>query len=158
MIFLFLSFYISGLNDKLLHFLPLDSAKEEILSSLQPFKTEAIIHDNSDTDTAVFTDLSNHLTDDQTHEPLPEISSVPVSHPGGSANIDIHKVEVLGAASVVQKASATVPDQKHPEKYMNFDSDTLEEVVNNNLWYKDTAVIKLHAMGRRGKVRGHLVT
>ena len=75
-----------------------------------------------------------------------------ITHPGGSANIDIHKVEVLGAASVVQKASATVPDQKHPEKYMNFDSDTLEEVVNNNLWYKDTAVIKLHAMGRRGKL------
>ena len=66
-------------------------------------------------------------------------------------DIDIHKVEVLGAASAVQKASAIVPDQEHPEKYLNLDSDTLEEVVNNNLWYEDTQVLKLNKIGNKRK-------
>ena len=83
--------------------------------------------------------------------PFPQISSPPISHPGGSEDIDIHKVEVLGAASAVQKASATVPDQEHPEKYLNLDRDALEEVVNNNLWYEDTKVLKLNKIGSRKK-------
>ena len=61
------------------------------------------------------------------------LAEEPVIHPGGSENIDIHKVEVLGAASVVQAASATVPDQSHPEKYLNYDDVLLEDVVKHNL-------------------------
>ena len=62
-------------------------------------------------------------------------------------DIDIHKVKFLGAASNVQKASATMPDQEHPEKYLNLDSDALEDIVNNNLWYEETQVLKLKSIG-----------
>ena len=71
-------------------------------------------------------------------------------------DIEIHKVEVLGAFSAVQKASATVPDQEHPEKYLNLDSDTVEEVVNNNLWYEDTQALKLNKIGNRRKLNTDL--
>ena len=84
---------------------------------------------------------------------FPRIPSPPIPHPGGSEDIDIHKVEVLGAASAEQKASATVPDQEHPEKYTNFDSDTLEAVVNNNLWYEDTQILKLKSIGNIREVK-----
>lgn len=79
-----------------------------------------------------------------------------VIHPGGSTDIDVHKVEVLGAASVVQAASATVPDQKHPEKYLNSDSDLLQDLVEVNLWYKDTKKMKHHIHGEKRKVIPHL--
>jgi len=80
-----------------------------------------------------------------------------VIHPGGSTDIDVHKVEVLGAASVVQASSASVPDQEHPEKYQNFDSDLLQDVVEVNLWYKDTHKLKHHEKGQKHKVIPHLL-
>jgi hypothetical protein len=79
-----------------------------------------------------------------------------VIHPGGSTDIDVHKVEVLGAASVVQAASASVPDQTHPEKYLNSDSDLLQDLVEVNLWYKDTKKMKHHKHGEKSKVIPHL--
>ena len=85
-----------------------------------------------------------------------DLSDEPVIHPGGSEDIDIHKVEVLGAASVVQAASATVPDQSHPEKYLNYDSNLLEDVVQHNLWYKQTKQLKHHKHGHKLKVIPHL--
>jgi len=85
-----------------------------------------------------------------------DLSDEPVIHPGGSQDIDIHKVEVLGAASVVQAASATVPDQSHPEKYLNYDSNLLEDVVQHNLWYKQTKQLKHHKHGHKLKVIPHL--
>jgi len=85
-----------------------------------------------------------------------DLSDEPVIHPGGSQDIDIHKVEVLGAASVVQSASATVPDQSHPEKYLNYDSDLLHDVVEHNLWYKQTKKLKHHKHGEKLKVIPHL--
>lgn len=85
-----------------------------------------------------------------------DLSDEPVIHPGGSQDIDIHKVEILGAASVVQQASAKVPDQNHPEKYLNFDSDLLKTVVDHNLWYKQTKKLKHHKHGEKLKVIPHL--
>ena len=90
------------------------------------------------------------------HDTSNQIPSPPIFHPGGSADIDIHKVEVLGAASAEQKASATVPDQEHPEKYLHLDNDTLKEIVNNNLWYEDTQVLKLKSIVNRRKVKKDL--
>lgn len=85
-----------------------------------------------------------------------DISHEAVIHPGGSKDIDVHKVEVLGAASVVQAPSASVPDQTHPEKYLNFDSDLLQDIVEVNLWYKDTKKLKHHKKGEKLKVIPHL--
>ena len=48
----------------------------------------------------------------------------------------------LGAISTAYNASAAVPDQEHPEKYLNEDKDTIEEIIDNNLFYKDTALLK----------------
>jgi len=81
----------------------------------------------------------------------------PVIHPGGSIQVpDYHKVEVLGAQSVVQAASAEVPDQHHPEKYLNSDSELLKGVVDHNLWYKETKKFKHHKHGQKHKVIPHL--
>jgi hypothetical protein len=96
-------------------------------------------------------DNSLHTIDHST-----DLSDEPVIHPGGSQDIDIHKVEILGAASVVQAASAQVPDQQHPEKYLNFDSDLLQNVVDHNLWYKQTKKLKHHKHGEKQKVIPHL--
>jgi hypothetical protein len=85
-----------------------------------------------------------------------DLSDEPVIHPGGSQDIDIHKVEILGAASVVQAASAQVPDQSHPEKYLNFNSELLQNVVDHNLWYKQTKKLKHHKHGEKLKVIPHL--
>jgi len=85
-----------------------------------------------------------------------DLSDEPVIHPGGSQDIDIHKVEILGAASVVQAASANVPDQHHPEKYLNYNSDLLKDVVEHNLWYKQTKKFKHHKHGAKLKVIPHL--
>jgi len=85
-----------------------------------------------------------------------DLSDEPVIHPGGSQDIDIHKVEILGAASVVQAASAQVPDQSHPEKYLNFNSEWLQKVVDHNLWYKQTKKLKHHKHGEKLKVIPHL--
>ena len=55
-----------------------------------------------------------------------------------------------------QAPSATVPDQEHPEKYMNFDTAWLDTVVHHNLWYKDTKAFKHHKHGEKKKVIPHL--
>jgi len=95
-----------------------------------------------------------HVADILAHEN--DVGKEVVIHPGGSTDIDVHKVEVLGAASVVQTASAKVPDQNHPEKYQNFDSDLLQDLVEINLWYKDTKKFKHHKHGEKNKVIPHL--
>ena len=112
---------------------------------VQPSGHSSVDHTSEVFDSSVNTlDHSNDLSDE------------PVIHPGGSEDIDIHKVEVLGAASVVQAASATVPDQSHPEKYLNYDSNLLEDVVQHNLWYKQTKKLKHHKHGLKLKVIPHL--
>ena len=55
-----------------------------------------------------------------------------------------------------QAPSAQVPDQEHPEKYMNFDTAWLDTVVHHNLWYKDTKAFKHHKHGEKKKVIPHL--
>jgi len=90
---------------------------------------------------------------------IPDKVHEAVIHPGGGdavEHLDVHKVEVLGAASVVQAPSAQVPDQEHPEKYMNFDTAWLNTVVHHNLWYKDTKAFKHHKHGEKKKVIPHL--
>jgi len=115
-------------------------------------------HHAEDNGLAATVDLTSEVDDnslngfDHSHD----LSAEPVIHPGGSQDIDIHKVEILGAASVVQEASAKVPDQAHPEKYLNFDSDLLENVVAHNLWYKQTKKLKHHKPGEKLKVIPHL--
>ena len=104
-----------------------------------------------DDPTSEVVDNSLHSIDHST-----DLSDEPVIHPGGSQDIDIHKVEILGAASVVQAASAQVPDQQHPEKYLNYDSDLLQNVVDHNLWYKQTKKLKHHKHGEKLKVIPHL--
>ena len=49
-----------------------------------------------------------------------------------------------------------MPDQEHPEKYMNFDTAWLDTVVHHNLWYKDTKAFKHHKHGEKKKVIPHL--
>jgi len=90
---------------------------------------------------------------------IPDKVHEAVIHPGGGdakEHLDVHKVEVLGAASVVQAPSARFPDQAHPEKYMNFDTAWLDTVVHHALWYKDTKAMKHHKTGERHKVIPHL--
>jgi len=95
-----------------------------------------------------------HVTDILDHDN--DIQEEVVIHPGGSQDIDVHKVEVLGAHSVIQAPSAQVPDQSHPEKYRNYDSDLLQDIVEVNLWYKDTKKLKHHKHGHKSKVIPHL--
>ena len=64
------------------------------------------------------------------------------SQPEGSSVLNFSKVKDLGAASFKPNASATVPDQEHPEKYLNDDNDTIKKIVNYNIWYKDTELLK----------------
>merc|ERR1719481_398315 len=103
---------------------------------------------------------SEPITDNSIHDlRIPDKVHEVVIHPGGGdtkEHLDVHKVEILGAASVVQASSAQVPDQAHPEKYMNFDTDLLDKVVHHNLWYKDTKVFKHHKHGHKHKVIPHL--
>merc|ERR1711892_1037463 len=121
---------------------------------IQPDLSSATLIDDGlsavDQTSEVF-DNSLHTIDHST-----DLSDEPVIHPGGSQDIDIRKVEILGAASVVQAASAQVPDQSHPEKYLNFDSDLLQNVVDHNLWYKQTKKLKHHKHGKKLKVIPHL--
>jgi len=131
-----------------------DSYGTPLAPLIQPDLSSATLIDDGlsavDQTSEVF-DNSLHTIDHST-----DLSDEPVIHPGGSQDIDIHKVEILGAASVVQSASAQVPDQSHPEKYLNFDSDLLQNVVDHNLWYKQTKKLKHHKHGKKLKVIPHL--
>ena len=62
----------------------------------------------------------------------------------------------LSPFQTFQAPSAKVPDQEHPEKYMNFDTAWLDTVVHHNLWYKDTKAFKHHKHGEKKKVIPHL--
>ena len=59
----------------------------------------------------------------------------------------------------LQAASAKVPDQEHPEKYLNHNHDLLLSVVEHNLWRKQTKQFKHHPEkhGDKLKVIPHLV-
>ena len=81
---------------------------------------------------------------DNTIDGEPIIEAEPVIHPGGSQDVDYQKVQTIGVASVVQAASAKVPDQEHPEKYLNHNHDLLLSVVEHNLWRKQTKQFKHH--------------
>ena len=65
-----------------------------------------------------------------------------LAHPEGSSVLNFSKVKDLGAASFKPNAGAAVPDQEHPEKYLNDDNDTIRKFVNHNIWYKDTELLK----------------
>ena len=51
--------------------------------------------------------------------------------------------------NVAQIASADVPDQDTPEKYINTDRDTLDRVINTPVYYMDTSVYN-----KINKIRG----
>ena len=51
--------------------------------------------------------------------------------------------------NVAQVASADVPDQDTPEKYINTDRDTLDRVINTPVYYMDTSVYN-----KINKIRG----
>lgn len=96
---------------------------------------------------------------DNTIDGEPIIKAEPVIHPGGSQDVDYQKVQTIGVASVVQAASAAVPDQQHPEKYLNHNHNQLVSVVEHNLWRKQTKQFKHHPThhGEKLKVIPHLV-
>ena len=93
---------------------------------------------------------------DNTIDGEPIIEAEPVIHPGGSQSVDYQKVQTIGVESVVQAASAGVPDQSHPEKYLNHNHDLLLSVVQHNLWRKETKALKHHHHGQKLKVIPHL--
>lgn len=93
---------------------------------------------------------------DNTIDGEPIIEAEPVIHPGGSQSVDYQKVQTIGVESVVQAASAGVPDQSHPEKYLNHNHDLLHSVVEHNLWRKETKKLKHHHHGEKLKVIPHL--
>jgi len=94
---------------------------------------------NSESTIAV---VDHHLTDEEICAHLitlkEDLKQAPVSHPGGSNNIDVHKLETIGVHSAVQLSSAVVPDQQHPEKYVSVECDNVKKVVRQTLYYKDT--------------------
>merc|ERR1719420_1699410 len=99
------------------------------------------------------------LTDDvfdNTIDGEPIIPEEPVIHPGGSQSVDYNKVSHVGVHSVVQAASAQVPDQSHPEKYLNHNHDWVVNVVEHNLWRKETKKFKHHHHGEKLRVIPHL--
>merc|ERR1719282_663325 len=99
------------------------------------------------------------LTDDvfdNTIDGEPIIAQEPVIHPGGSQSVDYNKVSHVGVHSVVQAASAQVPDQSHPEKYLNHNHDWVVNVVEHNLWRKETKKFKHHHHGEKLRVIPHL--
>ena len=55
-----------------------------------------------------------------------------------------------------QASSAQVPDQSHPEKYLNHNHDHLIDVVEHNLWYKQTKQFKHHHHGEKLRVIPHI--
>ena len=65
-------------------------------------------------------------------------------------------IQCIAINQTFQAPSAQVPDQEHPEKYMNFDTAWLDTVVHHNLWYKDTKAFKHHKHGEKKKVIPHL--
>ena len=58
--------------------------------------------------------------------------------------------------SDVQASSAQVPDQSHPEKYLNHNHEHLLDVVHHNLWYKETKKFKHHHHGEKLRVIPHI--
>jgi len=100
-------------------------------------------------------DLTNDVFDN-TIDGEPIIEQEPVIHPGGSQSVDYNKVSHIGVHTVVQAASAQVPDQSHPEKYLNHDHDHLLDVVHHNLWRKEITKFKHYHHGEKMRVIPHL--
>jgi len=131
-----------------------------VATPLGPPSTDAQTQISASTEAPLPENTVAPILDNSIHDlSIPDVTHEPVIHPGGGdavEHLDVHKVEVLGAASVVQAPSAAVPDQEHPEKYMNFDTAWLDTVVHHNLWYKDTKAFKHHKHGEKKKVIPHL--
>lgn len=106
------------------------------------------------------TDLTNEVYIDgvATIDGEPVLSHEPVIHPGGSQGVDYNKVSHVGVHTVVQASSAKVPDQSHPEKYLNHNHDHLLDVVEHNLWYKETKKFKHHHHGEKLRVIPHITS
>jgi len=100
-------------------------------------------------------DLTSDISEN-TIDGEPIIAQEPVIHPGGSQSVDYNKVSHIGVHTVVQAASAQVPDQSHPEKYLNHNHDHLVDVVGHNLWRKETTKFKHHHHGEKLRVIPHL--
>ena len=120
-------------------------------------------------------DLTNEVYIDgvATIDGEPVLSHEPVIHPGGSQAVDYNKVSHVGVHTVVQvtrllmfkssltrsdlqASSAQVPDQNHPEKYLNHNHEHLLDVVQHNLWYKETKKFKHHHHGEKLRVIPHI--
>ena len=120
-------------------------------------------------------DLTNEVYIDgvATIDGEPVLSHEPVIHPGGSQGVDYNKVSHVGVHTVVQvtkivdvllmltcsdpqASSARVPDQSHPEKYLNHNHEHLLDVVEHNLWYKETKQFKHHHHGEKLRVIPHI--
>ena len=120
-------------------------------------------------------DLTNEVYIDgvATIDGEPVLSHEPVIHPGGSQAVDYNKVSHVGVHTVVQvtrllmfksslthsdlqASSAQVPDQTHPEKYLNHNHEHLLDVVQHNLWYKETKKFKHHHHGEKLRVIPHI--
>lgn len=123
------------------------------------------------------TDLTNEVYIDgvATIDGEPVLSHEPVIHPGGSQAVDYNTVSHVGVHTVVQvistqkklithsvnnpqASSAQVPDQSHPEKYLNHNHDHLLDVVEHNLWYKETKQFKHHHHGEKQRVIPHITS
>lgn len=107
---------------------------------------------------APIVDLTNEVYIDgvATIDGEPVLSHEPVIHPGGSQAVDYNKVSHVGVHTVVQASSAQVPDQTHPEKYLNHNHEHLLDVVQHNLWYKETKKFKHHHHGEKLRVIPHI--
>lgn len=107
---------------------------------------------------APIVDLTNEVYIDgvATIDGEPVLSHEPVIHPGGSQAVDYNKVSHVGVHTVVQASSAQVPDQSHPEKYLNHNHEHLLDVVQHNLWYKETKKFKHHHHGEKLRVIPHI--
>jgi len=102
-------------------------------------------------------DLTNDVFDNTIEiDGEPIIEQEPVIHPGGSQSVDYNKVSHIGVHTVVQAASAQVPDQSHPEKYLNHNHDHLVDVVEHNLWRKEIKKFKHFHHGEKPRVIPHL--
>jgi hypothetical protein len=49
-------------------------------------------------------------------------------------------------------------DKSHPEKYLNHNHDHLLDVVEHNLWYKETKKFKHHHHGEKLRVIPHITS
>lgn len=123
-----------------------------------PAPSHSATHSEAAHEAGPIIDLTNEVYIDgvATIDGEPVLSHEPVIHPGGSQGVDYNKVSHVGVHTVVQASSAQVPDQSHPEKYLNHNHDHLIDVVEHNLWYKQTKQFKHHHHGEKLRVIPHI--